>query len=43
MYAVQSGAIILMLPGTPFNLACGFLFDVWIGEPFNFDQWTKLT
>jgi len=31
MLAVQSLAIIFMLPGTPFNLACGFLFDVWIG------------
>jgi len=31
MFGVQTGAIIPMLPGTPFNLACGFLFDVWIG------------
>ena len=21
----------LLVPGTPFNLACGFLFEVWIG------------
>lgn len=31
MFAVQTSAIVLMLPGTPFNLACGFIFDVWIG------------
>jgi len=31
MLVVQTGAIILMLPGTPFNLACGFIFDLWIG------------
>jgi len=32
MTAVQTVSIILMLPGTPFNLACGFLFTFSIGS-----------
>eukprot|EP01089_Gocevia_fonbrunei_P011709 TRINITY_DN2551_c0_g1_i1.p1 TRINITY_DN2551_c0_g1~~TRINITY_DN2551_c0_g1_i1.p1 ORF type:complete len:310 (-),score=44.16 TRINITY_DN2551_c0_g1_i1:109-1038(-) len=32
MFAVQTTAVVIVLPGTPFNMACGFLFGIWVGS-----------
>jgi len=32
MTAVQTVAVMIVLPGTPFNMACGFLFGKWLGS-----------
>jgi len=32
---LYAGALVFCLPGTPFNLAAGFLFDTWIGSVVN--------
>eukprot|EP01088_Endostelium_zonatum_P005507 TRINITY_DN1719_c0_g2_i2.p1 TRINITY_DN1719_c0_g2~~TRINITY_DN1719_c0_g2_i2.p1 ORF type:complete len:301 (-),score=52.83 TRINITY_DN1719_c0_g2_i2:35-937(-) len=32
MTAVQTGAVMIILPGTPFNMACGFIFGKWVGS-----------
>jgi len=31
MIGMYSLALVLFCPGTPFNLACGFLFGIWLG------------
>jgi len=32
MTIVQTVAVVIILPGTPFNMACGFLFGVFLGS-----------